>query len=57
MSWDVDESWEWEVEGFVEVVKYFGLSEGILVMGWKFCEERVKGINVRCFFLWRFLFF
>lgn len=55
VSWDVDESWEREVEGLVEAAKHFGLSEGILVTGWKSCEERVKGINVRCLPLWRFL--
>lgn len=55
VSWDVDESWEREVEGLVEAAKQFGLSEGTVVTGWKSCEERVKGINVRCLPLWRFL--
>ena len=55
VSWNLDESWEREVRGLVEVAKTFGLKEGTIVTGWKACEERTEGIKVKCIPLWRFL--
>ncbi len=55
VSWDIDESWDREVEGLVEAAKTFGLMEGTIITGWKSCEEKIGGIAVKCIPLWRFL--
>ncbi|NJE02476.1 ATP-binding protein [Thermococcus sp. JdF3] len=55
VSWDVDESWEREVNGLLEAMEVFDLREGLVVTGWKSCEERFGERTVRCVPLWRFL--
>ncbi len=55
VTWDLDESWEREIEGLVEAAKTFGLSEGTIVTGWKTCNEMIEGVSIRCLPLWMFL--
>ncbi|QDA32076.1 ATP-binding protein [Thermococcus indicus] len=55
VSWDIDESWEREVEGLLEAMEAFNLNEGIIVTGWRSCEEKFGEKTVRCLPLWRFL--
>ncbi|WP_457752376.1 ATP-binding protein [Thermococcus sp.] len=56
VSWDIDESWEREVEGLLEAMDVFGLREGTIVTGWRSCEEKLGEKTIRCVPLWRFLF-
>ncbi|GAB6136766.1 ATP-binding protein [Thermococcus prieurii] len=55
VTWDIDESWEREVEGLLEAMGVFGLKEGTIVTGWRSCEERFGEKTVKCVPLWRFL--
>ena len=55
VTWDIDESWEREVEGLLEAMDIFGLREGVIVTGWRSCEERFGEKTVKCVPLWRFL--
>ena len=55
VTWDIDESWEREVEGLLEAMDIFGLKEGVIVTGWRSCEERFGEKTVKCVPLWRFL--
>ncbi|ACS34566.1 ATP-binding protein [Thermococcus gammatolerans] len=55
VTWDIDESWEREVEGLLEAMDVFGLKEGVIVTGWRSCEERFGEKTVKCVPLWRFL--
>ena len=57
VTWDIDESWEREVEGLLEAMDVFSLKEGIIVTGWRSCEEKFGGKTVKCLPLWRFLLF
>lgn len=55
VSWDIDESWEREVGALLEAMDVFGLSEGLIVTGWKSCEEKFGEKRIKCVPLWRFL--
>ncbi|WP_297470415.1 ATP-binding protein [Thermococcus sp.] len=55
VTWDIDESWEREVEGLLEAMDVFDLKEGTIVTGWRSCEEKFGEKTVRCVPLWRFL--
>jgi len=55
VAWDIEESWEREVEGLLEAMNVFDLKEGIIVTGWKSCEEKFGEKTVKCVPLWRFL--
>ena len=55
VTWNIDESWEREVEGLLEAMDVFGLKEGTIVTGWRSCEERFGEKTVKCVPLWRFL--
>jgi len=55
VTWDPDESWEREVEGLLEAMDVFGLKEGVIVTGWRSCNEKFGEKTVKCVPLWRFL--
>ena len=55
VTWDIDESWEREVEGLLEAMDVFDLKEGTIVTGWRSCEEKFGEKTVRCVPLWKFL--
>ena len=55
VSWNLDESWEREVEGLLEAMGVFSLSEGVIVTGWRSCEEKFGEKTVKCIPLWKFL--
>jgi len=55
VTWDVEGSWEREVEGLLEAMDVFGLKEGLIITGWKSCEEKFGEKTVKCVPLWKFL--
>ncbi|WP_456369059.1 ATP-binding protein [Thermococcus sp.] len=55
VTWDIDESWEREVEGLLEAMDVFDLKEGTIVTGWRSCEEKFGEKTVKCLPLWKFL--